>query len=505
MVIECSSCHARFKLADDKIKENGTKVRCTKCREVFTVFPESTPRFTPPVATVAPVVTKENDLVDDTSFSLPSNPSPFEPSPSPAVSSLVSEEADWNQETLPTNFPDGFSNEAEASDLDAINFDNIEAPVFSVTTEKNNKSKFGDDIAFSFADSSFEDTTEQLYKITEPSDDQPLVTKNENKEESKINPIMTDGAFAFDTAENFDDFSWNETESTPGESISSEITQETPPSQQSTDFDFSSFSFDNEPVGGDANEDKSDDTATQSETTIELSTEPEVSPATPLTNQPSTEAPSLSPIVTTSDYQDESTPPPAKSIRPRSRPRSRQKIKSSARLLFKVILAIFLLLILGYGIINREQIQKEYKNLVSGFIENQVPSEASGRIGLIKLTGGYLFNSQKDDYFVIHGEAVNESKGLRSSVLVRGTIYGENGEIIQSQSAYCGNPLKDNILNKLEFKEIRDRMNNELGENLVNLNIAPGKSVPFTIVFNQVPKNIKEFTVEVLNSKPGSK
>jgi hypothetical protein len=65
--------------------------------------------------------------------------------------------------------------------------------------------------------------------------------------------------------------------------------------------------------------------------------------------------------------------------------------------------------------------------------------------------------------------------------------------------------LIDSKLKDLNFKEIRDIMNNELGQHLVNLNIATGKGIPFTIVFNKAPKNIKEFTVEVLDSKPGSK
>ena len=199
----------------------------------------------------------------------------------------------------------------------------------------------------------------------------------------------------------------------------------------------------------------------------------------------------------------ESTPPATRTLRPRAR--SRQKKKGSSRLAVKVLFAIFLVLTVIYGIMNRDQLRKDYKDIVNRFIENQVPVETNGRIGLVKLSGGYLLNSQEGDLFVIRGEAVNEFKGLRSSVLVRGSIYGENGTVLQSQSAYCGNPLQDSTLKKLGFKEIRNAMNNELGENLVNLNITPGKSVPCTIVFNKVPKNIKEFAVEVLESKPGSK
>ena len=39
MIVQCEACQTRFRLADDKIKPGGTKVRCSKCKEVFTVTP----------------------------------------------------------------------------------------------------------------------------------------------------------------------------------------------------------------------------------------------------------------------------------------------------------------------------------------------------------------------------------------------------------------------------------------------------------------------------------
>ena len=39
MIIRCEACQTRFRLADEKIKAGGTKVRCSKCKEVFTVMP----------------------------------------------------------------------------------------------------------------------------------------------------------------------------------------------------------------------------------------------------------------------------------------------------------------------------------------------------------------------------------------------------------------------------------------------------------------------------------
>jgi len=40
MIITCTSCSARYQLADTKIKATGTKVRCPKCSNKFVVFPD---------------------------------------------------------------------------------------------------------------------------------------------------------------------------------------------------------------------------------------------------------------------------------------------------------------------------------------------------------------------------------------------------------------------------------------------------------------------------------
>jgi len=41
MKIECQACSTRFKLDDELVKTDGTKVRCSKCKEVITVFPKT--------------------------------------------------------------------------------------------------------------------------------------------------------------------------------------------------------------------------------------------------------------------------------------------------------------------------------------------------------------------------------------------------------------------------------------------------------------------------------
>ncbi len=67
MIITCEQCQARFKLADEKLKSEGTKVRCSKCQSIFTVFP-------PPPLAEAPAELEE--AVGSTSAEAEAEPTP---------------------------------------------------------------------------------------------------------------------------------------------------------------------------------------------------------------------------------------------------------------------------------------------------------------------------------------------------------------------------------------------------------------------------------------------
>ena len=41
MKISCESCHLKYKLDSNLVKSTGTRVRCSKCGEVFKVYPPS--------------------------------------------------------------------------------------------------------------------------------------------------------------------------------------------------------------------------------------------------------------------------------------------------------------------------------------------------------------------------------------------------------------------------------------------------------------------------------
>ena len=72
MIVQCPECTTKYNLDESKIGHDGTKVRCARCKNVFTVFrptPDKTAEPAPPVkqapAAPAPQSPAEDFLEDD--------------------------------------------------------------------------------------------------------------------------------------------------------------------------------------------------------------------------------------------------------------------------------------------------------------------------------------------------------------------------------------------------------------------------------------------------------
>ena len=128
----------------------------------------------------------------------------------------------------------------------------------------------------------------------------------------------------------------------------------------------------------------------------------------------------------------------------------------------------------------------------------------AGKIHLKGVASFYVYNQEAGQLFVISGMAVNEFSEARSGIAVRGILYDAKGGELRQQTVFCGNPFEKDALNAMPYKTIEENMNNQFGTTFSNLNIAPGKEIPFSIVFRNLPENLAEFSVEVVGSKAGS-
>jgi predicted Zn finger-like uncharacterized protein len=568
MIVQCEACQTRFRLADEKIKPGGTKVRCSKCKEVFTVtLPEPEPveeavdfgSFN--MEAVSETTSNETA---STSESPQADPQEFEEQPTPAAepdsvpeqtegrdldfSSLESEMGNnaGTGEELADTF--SFADTSQPVEEDSSEEESQEEPVeeqqtdfdaaFEETTGSAEPDEFGaafeetqepaESGGFDFSDDSGPDveTTEDAgtEDSTEPSDfsfddDEEKAEEQDEPSEFSFGDEGDDTAFSFDDAEEETAPDTTEEAGAPGEfsfdeenpfdeEATSEWSDETSGDDTSFDFDEPQFDTDDtqeespasSPEDGGLQFGEIDFAGDDEGEAPGFQTDDDFSSAS-MAQKEESEPFSPSPQSTPSPergYDDDeplpAPPPPKKS--------------SLSRIL---VLLVLLLVILGgaagflfmqEGALNLNVVTK-YLPFLQEYIGEAPASSPGDRIG-INIEGSSYVNGQAGQMLIIQGAAVNNHPATRSAITVKGVLLDDKGQTLLQQTVFCGNKLEDSALETMPFAAIEEAMNNQFGDSLSNMNIAAGATIPFTIVFRNLPDGIANINVEVVDSKPGS-
>jgi predicted Zn finger-like uncharacterized protein len=126
------------------------------------------------------------------------------------------------------------------------------------------------------------------------------------------------------------------------------------------------------------------------------------------------------------------------------------------------------------------------------------------RLSFKAVTGSFVDSEMSGNLFVIQGMVSNDYPKPRSFVLIKGSILDDKGQIVTRKLAYAGNSLDAGEIKSMPLEEINKAMKNRYGRDKKNVNVPPGALTPFTIVFENLPKNLSEFTVEAVSSSPGT-
>lgn len=137
--------------------------------------------------------------------------------------------------------------------------------------------------------------------------------------------------------------------------------------------------------------------------------------------------------------------------------------------------------------------------------KQQAVDMGNTRLAFKDITGGFKDSDKIGRIFVVKGMVINNYPESRGFIRIRSNILDSNGKIVVSKTVYAGNPLTDDELLSLPMKEINALLMNKLGKAKMNVNISPKSSIPFTVVFDSLPNNINEFTVEAISSFPSGK
>jgi len=115
-----------------------------------------------------------------------------------------------------------------------------------------------------------------------------------------------------------------------------------------------------------------------------------------------------------------------------------------------------------------------------------------------KVTGEYEINDVAGKLFVIKGQVANVGRTRTSGIRVHAALLDSKRQPMVERTCYAGNVLTGETLRTATREKIEEALANRFGDRLVNMDVPPGKSLPFTVVFFDPPGGIDSFRVTAI-------
>jgi predicted Zn finger-like uncharacterized protein len=137
--------------------------------------------------------------------------------------------------------------------------------------------------------------------------------------------------------------------------------------------------------------------------------------------------------------------------------------------------------------------------------EKQAFDAGNKRLSFKDLSGTFVNSKEAGKLFVVKGWVTNKYPDRRSYIRISSKILDSKRAEILSKVVFAGHPFTDKELQTLPLEEINNRLRDKFGKNKMNTNVLPNASIPFVIVFDGLPEDMSEFTVEAVSSLPAGK
>jgi len=137
--------------------------------------------------------------------------------------------------------------------------------------------------------------------------------------------------------------------------------------------------------------------------------------------------------------------------------------------------------------------------------EKQAFDAGNKRLSFKDLSGTFVNSKEAGKLFVVKGWVTNKYPDRRSYIRIKSKILDSKRAEILSKVVFAGHPFTDKELQTLPLEEINNRLRDKFGKNKMNTNVLPNASIPFVIVFDSLPEDMSEFTVEAVSSLPAGK
>ena len=232
----------------------------------------------------------------------------------------------------------------------------------------------------------------------------------------------------------------------------------------------------------------------------------QVFPKTPPSPQPAAEAqPAPAP------QQPEPSPAPQPS-QPAATPKPKGK---GFKVLFWLVALVILLAALGVGSLMVMQrlgiapgvVRQAAQVPGLGWLLNKSAAKPAKprpqvKLSLVGVRGFFRLNDMLGRVFVIQGRVQNEGPVACYKILIRGRLHDRKGRVVREAKVYAGGVLKPEELRGFSLKQITARLRSPKSPDGRWYVLRPGQSLPFMVLFYNLPANLSEFTVEVAGSEP---
>jgi predicted Zn finger-like uncharacterized protein len=168
-----------------------------------------------------------------------------------------------------------------------------------------------------------------------------------------------------------------------------------------------------------------------------------------------------------------------------------------------LVLLVLLLFVMAGGGVYLTFFDPEQKSLhtlfsaVEHFRSGENKSVPSFKVE--NLAGFYETGGSAGKRFVVRGMITPQGPKKTSGIQVRAELLDKNKQPIAEKTAYAGNVIL--ALNSADREKIETVMANRFGDKLSNVDIPPGHSVPFMVVFFDPPEGVEEYRVEALKEE----
>lgn len=490
MIIECHTCHTRFRLDESRIRGRGARVKCRKCGDSIVVLKDSAPTPTPP----APGGDGFLDL-----GSAVRDPSDGSSGPPPPVGNLIPFPAPFRPAGPIAAEPSPSAVKAEKAEKDEI--DLAFEKVLSAPVEASSPSTGETETEIpgpAEAGVPVEDAAPAGEGPRPEMDLGSLTLDLQPEEKLEIPPVPEpgppfgeppavepptefrgEGGFLISDSDTLDFLQ----EKHP------DAGAQAPPGVGDISLEISSTPIDEtrptlrEP---DAAPTPSDEWASPTPGGI-----PFEGNATP---------PAAAPVLDVPPHREEEPPheAPVESPGHRGSPAPEPpRPRSSAGPVAAAVLALLLAAggYLGFTSSGRRTLEGAIPG-VAALWGGKPAGTAAAKYDLRNVIGYYESGSASPRILVIKGQVANLSTAEKSGIRVHATLLDNTDAVLAQTAVYAGNVLSGETLRQGDRNILSKSLENRFGEGLANMHVGPGKAIPFMVVFFDAPENMDSYKLE---------